>query len=194
MSTTVETPAQKRNWTDAEFMALAEDGQRYEIVNGELLTMGNSGALHGYLCSTILAVLWNYNLSHKQGAIFDSSTAFNLKNGNKRSPDISFFAKERLKDFTILPLDFLEGAPDLAVEVLSPNNTVSEIEGKITDYFANGTRLAWVVNPTQQYILVYRCPQAPDRLLKVGDFLDGEDVLAGFSFALADLFQPLSFE
>jgi hypothetical protein len=67
MSTTVETPAQKRNWTDAEFMALAEDGQRYEIVNGELLTIGNSGALHGYLCSTILAVLWNYNLSHKQG-------------------------------------------------------------------------------------------------------------------------------
>ncbi len=75
---------------------------------------------------------------------------------------------------TELPSGFLEGAPDLAVEVLSPGNTVEEIDAKIAEYFENGTRLVWVISPTQHYILVYRSAQEPDRLLKSVDNLDGE--------------------
>jgi Uma2 family endonuclease len=62
-----------------------------------------------------------------------------MKNGNKRSPDIAFFAKERLQGLEELPTVFLEGGPDLVVEILSPGNTVAEIEDKIAEYFANGT-------------------------------------------------------
>lgn len=193
MTIATEVIKEKKVWTDEEFMALAKDGHRYEIVNGELIDMGNSGALHGYICSLLVAALASYVLSKKLGVILDSSTAFKMKSGNRRSPDISFFSKERLQGMTELPTGFLEGAPDLAVEILSPGNTVEEIETKITEYFDNGARLVWVISPTQHYILVYRCAQEPDRLLKSVDSLDGEDVIPGFTLPVAELFQKLSF-
>jgi len=187
------TIAPKKNWTDEEFMALPQDGHRYEIVNGELVDMGSSGALHGYLCSTLMIFLGEYVRSQKLGVLLDSSTAFKMKNGNRRSPDIAFFSKERLQGMTQLPTGFLEGAPDLAVEILSPGNTVAEMEGKIEEYFANSSRLVWVISPTQRYILVYHSAQEPERLLKMNDTLDGEMVIPGFKLPVSDLFQPLSF-
>jgi Uma2 family endonuclease len=193
VSTAIELKTDKKVWTDEEFMALPDDGHRYEIINGELIDMGNSGALHGYVCSTLMILLGGYVRIQKLGAMFDSSTAFKMKNGDRRSPDISFFAKERLQGLTELPTGFLEGAPDLAVEVLSPGNTVEEIHDKLVEYFENGTRLAWIIHPSEHYVLVYRCAQEPDRLLKSVDSLDGEEVIPGFTFPVADLFQKLSF-
>ncbi|PSB12128.1 hypothetical protein C7B61_06645 [filamentous cyanobacterium CCP1] len=187
-----DTPA-KKVWTDEEFMALSRDGHRYEVVDGELIDMGNSGAKHGYIAILLSSALFAVVMAQKLGALFDSSTAFKMKNGNKRSPDISFFAKERLQELADLPIGFLDGAPDLAIEILSPTNTIEEIDSKLIEYFENGSRLVWVVNPTQHYVLVYRSGQEPDRLLKSSDFLDGEDVIPGFMFPVADLFQKLSF-
>ncbi|NJM77433.1 MAG: Uma2 family endonuclease [Acaryochloridaceae cyanobacterium RU_4_10] len=112
---------EKKVWTDAEFMALPRDGHRYELVNGELIDMGNSGAKHGYVAIILSAALCKCVSSQKLGALMDSSTAFKMKNGNKRSPDVSFVAKERLQGLDDLPDGFLDGAPDLAVEILSPN-------------------------------------------------------------------------
>jgi Uma2 family endonuclease len=189
----VETPAEKKIWTDAEFMALNRDGHRYEIVNGELIDMGNSGAKHGYVCSILMILLGGYVRIQKLGAMFDSSTAFKMKSGNKRSPDISFVAKERLQGLDDIPDGFLEGAPDLAVEILSPSNTVEEIHNKLVEYFENGSRLVWVINPKEKYVLVYRSSQEPDRLLKSIDSLDGEEIVPEFSLAIAELFQKLAF-
>lgn len=182
----------KKVWTDEEFMALSDRG-RYEIINGKLIDMGNSGAKHGYVCSLLVMALMNYILPKKLGIILDSSTAFKMKSGNKRSPDISFFAKERLQGLEELPTGFLEGAPDLTIEVLSPGHTIEEIDDKLVEYFENGARLVWVINPNQHYVLVYRSAQEPDRLLKSIDSLDGEDIIPGFGFPLADLFQKLTF-
>lgn len=189
----IETPTEKKIWTDAEFMALNRDGHRYEIVNGELIDMGNSGAKHGYVCSTLMILLGGYVRLHKLGAMFDSSTAFKMKSGNKRSPDISFMAKERLQGLDDLPDGFLEGAPDLAVEILSPSNTVEEIDQKLVEYFDNGSRLVWVIHPRQKYVLVYRNAQEPDRLLKSNDSLAGEEIVPDFTLPIADLFQKLAF-
>ncbi|HHP7243124.1 MAG TPA: Uma2 family endonuclease [Elainellaceae cyanobacterium] len=174
-------------------MALPQDGHRYEIVNGELIDMGNSGALHGNIAIILSSALFAIVNAHKLGALFDSSTAFKMKNGNKRSPDISFFAKDRLQGMTELPTGFLDGAADLAIEILSPGNTVEEIHDKLVEYFENGTRLAWIIHPNENYVLVYRCAQEPDRLLKSVDSLDGEEVIPGFTLPVADLFQKLSF-
>ncbi|MEM7773079.1 MAG: Uma2 family endonuclease [Cyanobacteria bacterium P01_A01_bin.37] len=184
---------EKKVWTDAAFIALPDDGHRYEIVDGELVDMGNSGALHGHICSTLMILLGGYVRLQQLGAMFDSSTAFKMKNGNKRSPDISFFAKERLQGLQELPTGFLDGAPDFVVEVLSPGNTVEEMDDKIEEYFENGTRLVWVISPTQHYVLVYRSAQEPDRLLKSVDSLDGEEIIPGLTLPVADLFQPLRF-
>ncbi|MFM7603005.1 MAG: Uma2 family endonuclease [Pseudanabaena sp.] len=192
MSPLTASPPTTKIWTDAKLMALT-DGNCYELVNGELVNMGNSGALHGYTCSLLVMALMNYILPRQLGIILDSSTAFTMKNGNKRSPDISFVSKEKLQGLTELPDGFLDGSPDLAIEVLSPNNTISEIDQKIVEYFENGSRLVWVINLKLHYVLVYRSAQEPDRLLKQSDFLDGEDVIEGFTMPLSDLFQKLSF-
>jgi Uma2 family endonuclease len=189
----VETPAEQKIWTDAEFMALNRDGHRYEIVNGELIDMGNSGAKHGYVCSILMILLGGYVHIQKLGAMLDSSTAFKMKSGNKRSPDVSFMAKERLQGLDDLPDGFLEGAPDLAVEILSPGNTVAEIHDKLVEYFENGARLVWVIHPQEQYVLVYRSSQEPDRLLKSTQSLDGEEIVPGFTLPIAELFQKLAF-
>jgi Uma2 family endonuclease len=188
-----EAASEKKVWTDAEFMAIDRDG-RFELVNGELIDMGDSGAKHGYVAVLLSAALFNCVSTQKLGAMFDSSAAFKMKNGNKRSPDISFVAKERLQGLDDLPDGFLDGSPDLAVEILSPGNTVEEIHEKLVEYFDNGTRLAWVVHPKEHYILVYRSSQQPECLLKSIDFLDGEDVVPSFTLPVADLFQKLSFK
>jgi Uma2 family endonuclease len=194
---TLETPEivtpETKVWTDEAFMALPDDGQHYEIVNGELLNMGNSGAKHGYIAIILSSALFAIVMAQKLGALFDSSTAFKMKNGNKRSPDISFFAKERLQELDDLPTGFLDGPPDLVIEILSPTNTIEEIDSKLVEYFENGARLVWVINPNQHHVLVYRSAQEPDRLLKSADSLDGEDVIPGFTLPVADLFQKLSF-
>ncbi|OLP16925.1 hypothetical protein BST81_18215 [Leptolyngbya sp. 'hensonii'] len=187
------TPAtETKVWTDEEFMALPDDGGRYELVNGELVDMGNSGMEHGYIASLLNIVVGSYVRSQKLGVICDSSTAFNLKSGNKRSPDFSFIARERLQGVKRLPKGYFQGAPDLAVEVISPNNTFAEIHSKLVEYFDNGCRLAWVINPDEQSVLVYRQPQ-PDQLLKGTDNLTGEEIIPGFILPVADLFAELDF-
>jgi Uma2 family endonuclease len=84
----IEVP-EKKVWTDAAFMALPDDGHHYEIVSGELVDMGNSGALHGHITIILSSSLFTVVMAQKLGVLFDSSTAFKMKNGNKRSPDIS---------------------------------------------------------------------------------------------------------
>jgi len=179
-------------WTDEEFMALPDDGHRYELVNGELVDMGNSGMEHGWIASNLMILLGGFVRSQKLGIMSDSSTAFAMKTGNKRSPDVSFVSRERLQGMRRPPKGFFQGAPDLAVEVLSPSNTVEEIHEKIVEYFENGTRLVWVIHPDEQYVLVYHSP-SPDRLLRLDDSLEGEDVVAGFTLPVAELFAELEF-
>ncbi len=185
--------AQPKIWTDEEFMALPDNGDRYELVNGELRIVGNSGMLHGQIASVLIVFLGGIVLSHKLGVVCDSSTAFKMKSGNKRSPDVSFVSKDRLKGLKKLPKGFFDGAPDLAVEVISPSNTFEEIHQKIVEYFESGSRLVWVINPDEESVVIYR-GSTPDRLLKITDFLEGEEVVAGFRLAIAELFTDLDFD
>lgn len=184
--------SQKKVWTDEEFMALPDDGSRYELVDGEVVDVGNSGMEHGNISAYLCGLIELYVRPKKLGVTCDSSTAFTLKSGNKRSPDISFVSKERLQGLRRLPKGFFQGAPDLAVEVISPSNTFEEIHTKLVEYFDNGCQLAWVINPDERSVVVYRQPQ-PDRLLKLTDSLDGEDVIPGFTFPVAELFAELDF-
>lgn len=186
------TPSTEKIWTDDEFMALPDDEHRYELVNGALVEMGNSGMEHGELGAFLAGMLSLFVRQHRLGVVCDSSTAFALKSGNKRSPDVSFVSRERLKGFRRLPQGYFQGSPDLAVEILSPSNTVEEIHSKIVEYFDNETRLVWVVHPDEKYGLVYHTPE-PDRLVRGSDRLDGEAVVPGFSLVLTELFEEWDF-
>ncbi len=178
--------------TDEEFMALPDDGDRYEIIDGELVNVGNSGMEHGNIGIFLGGLIEIFVRQNKLGVACDSSTAFKMKGGNKRSPDISFVSKERLVGLKRLPKGFFDGAPDLVVEIISPGNTFEEIHNKIEEYFESGTRLLWVIHPDEKYVLVYHSPQ-PDRLLRGDDILDGEDVILNFQVAVSELFITLDF-
>jgi Uma2 family endonuclease len=184
--------SENKIWTDAAFMALPDDGGCYEVVDGELVNMGNSGMEHGYIASILNIFVGGYVLSQKLGVICDSSTAFRMQSGNKRSPDFSFVSKSRLSGLKRPPKGFFDGAPDLAVEVISPGNTFEEIHAKLVEYFENGCQLAWVINPDEQSILVYHQPH-PHKLLTLSDILDGETVIPGFTLPLTQLFTELDF-
>jgi Uma2 family endonuclease len=192
-------PIPIRAWTDQELMALPDDGNKYELVDGELV-VSNSGLKHGYIAAILLSALCNFVVSRKLGVVLDSSTAFTMKTGNKRfssrcvpPPDVSFLSKNRLQGLKKLPKGFGQGAPDLAVEILSPSNTTAEIHGKIVEYLENGTKLIWVINPEEEYVLVYKSNPSPDRLLRFVDILSGEETLPDFSFPVTDLFPQFDF-
>ena len=184
--------ANSKALTDEQFMSLPEDSNCYEYVDGELVILANSGVEHGYLALTLGYFLTGFVRTHKLGVTCDSSTAFKMKTGNKRSPDLAFIAKERLQGLKRLPKGFFDGSPDLAIEIISPNNTFEEIHNKLVEYFENGTRLVWVILLNEECVLVYHQPK-PSKLLQLEDSLDGEDVVPNFNLPLLELFQELFF-
>ena len=183
---------QRQVWTDEAFMALSGEEKRYEVVQGELLEMANSGMEHGYIACQFVVALGLFLRENKLGAIFDSSTAFTLKSGNRRSPDVSFVAKARLQGMNRPPQGFFQGSPDLVVEILSPGNTVEGMHQKIVEYFENETRLVWVIHPEEKFVLVYHAPE-PDQFLRSGDTLEGEDILPAFTLQVEELFATWNF-
>jgi Uma2 family endonuclease len=186
MAAAVES--KKKIWTEAELQALPEDGYLHEVVNGELVMSPKNNWQHGNICAELLMALCAFAKSRKLGAVFDSSTGFWMENLNCRAPDISFVSKERLRGLKRNEPRFFPGAPDLAVEILSPSNSRREVDERLRDFFSSGTRLAWVIDPERELVEICRSV-TQRRLLAPNGTLDGEDVLPGFTFAVAELFQ-----
>jgi len=101
-----------------------------------------------------------------------------------RAPDTGFVRKDRLP--ARLTGKYFPGAPDLAVEVVSPNDRADEVQDKVQDWLSHGTQLVWVVEPRTRTVIVYR-PDGTANVLQADGTLDGEDVLPGFRFPLQRL-------
>lgn len=187
----VATAEQKKGWTEEELMSLPDDGNKYELVDEELV-MSNAGMEHGYIAGIINIRLGSFVYEQRLGIIFDSSTGFRMKKGNLRAPDVAFVAKERLQGLRRPLKGFFQGSPDLAVEIFSPTDRIEGIHNKMVEYFEHQTRLVWAVNPLEETVLVYHSPQ-PDKMLRAGDTLDGAEIVPGFSLAIAELFAELEF-
>ena len=188
MSTVIEPAA--KIWTEAEIQALPDDGYVHEVVNGELVMSPKNNCQHEQICLRLCVALDSFNRMHRLGAVFGSNMGFWMKNRNCRAPDVSFILKERLLRLGFKPdaKTFFPGAPDLAVEVLSPSNTQAELDERLRDFFTSGTQIAWLVHPEEQFVEV--CHSLTDRqLLGPGGSLAGEHLLPGFSFPVANLFK-----
>jgi Uma2 family endonuclease len=187
----IDTVASNRKaWTEAELAALPDDGYLHEVVNGELVMSPKNNFEHENICTRLLTALENFNQKRSLGVVLGSSAGCWMKNRNCRAPDISFIPKERLirLGFKFSTRKFFPGAPDLAVEVLSPSNTRAEMDERLKDFFASGTQIAWIINPVEEYAEV--CHSLTDRqLLGPGANLDGEHLLPGFLMPVIDLFK-----
>ena len=107
-----------------------------------------------------------------------------------RKPDVSFIRAGRLPG-DVLPSGFVRIAPDLAVEVVSPNDLAPELDEKLEDYQKAGVRLVWVIYPESRTVSVYRGDGSASRLHQ-DDVLSGEDVIPGFRCEVGSLFPPIA--
>lgn len=178
----------RKVWTEAELASLPDDGYIHELVNGELVMSPKNNWFHGDICADLLMAMRSFANTHRLGAVWDSSTGFWMENLNCRAPDISFVRKERLRGLKRREAKFFQGAPDLAVEVLSPSNIRREVDERLSDYFSSGAQLTWVIDPERELVEICHSP-TQRRLLGSGAMLDGEQLLPGFQYAIADLFK-----
>lgn len=147
-----------------------------------------AGAAHGHIAATIATALRSFVREHRLGRVFAAETRFILAEDppTGRGPDAAFVATSRIPPEGI-PKGFWPGAPDLAVEVVSPSNTVQQFRDKVADYLAAGTRLVWVIEPGSRSVAIHR-PGHPTVVSTTTDVLDGENVLPGFRLPVRELF------
>lgn len=163
---------------------MPRDGRKYELIEGEL-TVTPAGMKHEAIGVSLAVELARYLEKNPIGRVFGSSTGYRLADDILLSPDVSFVRAERLPG-GVAPEGFGEFAPDLAVEIVSPGDTMTTIERKAQLYLSHGARLVWVINPKLARATIYR-PDGSARVLHGEDALDGESVLPGFTCRLADL-------
>ena len=175
--------------TAEDLLAVSKDSShRYELMKGALQIMSPAGAKHGDIALEIGARIRIHATDQQLGRAFGAETGFLLARNpdTVRSPDAAFVSQARLQE-TGVPHTYFPGAPDLAVEVVSPGDTAGEVEEKVQMWLAHGASLVWVIHPATCTVTVYRRDGSANVLLD-DDLLDGEAVLAGFSFPVARLF------
>jgi len=182
-------------WTEEELQSLPDDGFIHEVVNGELVLSQKDSFQHARICGRLLVAFENFNRKHRLGIVLGCSAGFWMSNRNCRAPDVSFIPKERLESMQFSPTakKFFPSAPDLAVEILSPNNTRAEMDERLRDFFDSGTQIAWLINPGTESAEVCRS-LTQRRLIGPGGELDGEHLLPGFRYPINDLFKEWDWE
>ncbi len=186
----LETP--EKLLTADEFYAAYGD-RSVELVRGKVRAkrseMSPASGNHGLIAGEIFGRLYTFVTAHDLGRVFAAETGFILsRNPNSvRAPDAAFITRERIGE-TRPERGFWPVAPDLAVEVMSPNDTSAEIENKIREYFAAGTRLIWVIYPQSRTVHVYDSAQRA-QILSANETLGGGELLPGFACEIAMLFR-----
>jgi len=177
-----------KQMTAEELWRLPDDGMRHELIHGELTTMSPGSSEHGRVAMRIGARLDWFVERHQLGRVYAAETGFLLARDPDlvRAPDAAFVRQERLTAAGE-GMPYFPGAPDLAVEVVSPNDRPAAVEAKVSTWLAYGTRLVIVVYPRSRTARVHR-PGEPPRDLGDADSIDGADVVPGWSLPLPELF------
>jgi Uma2 family endonuclease len=161
---------------------------RWELINGELVEMSPAGEDHGAYGVAVSSPLYGYVVSYRLGRVYGPDTGFVIRDDppTVRVPDVAFVRADRLaadRDRS----RFLRVVPDLAVEVISPSESGSEVLAKAMIWLAAGVKLLWLVDPATRTVTIFAAGQAP-RGLSIDDTLDGGEVLPGFPLAVRDIF------
>lgn len=174
--------------TADDLFAMPDDGFRYELVKGELRRMPPSGSEHGAIVMNFSVLVGQFVKAHRLGLVFGAETGFRLASDpdTVRASDLAFVRRERIPEGGI-PRGFWTGAPDLAIEVISPSDRYTEVEAKVEDWLDTGTRMVVVVNPRTRTVTVYRSPTEVIRLTEANLF-NGDDGLPDFTCQVSELF------
>jgi len=176
--------------TDDQFFQLCQENENIRLertAKGELIIMSPAGGETGNRNAGLTAQIWIWNESHKLGKVFDSSTGFKLPNGADRSPDASWVKLERWNALTPeQQKKFPPLCPDFVVELMSPSDSLKEIQDKMKEYRDNGAVLGWLINRKSRQVEIYRQNKEVE-VLESPAAVSGEDVLPGFILNLESI-------
>ena len=174
--------------TAEELLNLPRGQFRYELIAGELKRMPPTGEEHGFVTMDLAGPLHRYVKNKNLGKVYAAETGFKIRENpdTVRAADVSFISRERLQGQPPLK-GFRPGAPDLAVEVMSPGDSKREVAEKAAEWLDAGANMVWVVNPKLRAVTVYR-PFADSVTLTDQDTLDGGAVVSGFQIAVGEIF------
>ena len=174
--------------TSEELLAMRHDGLRHELVDGELKKMAPAGHVHGKTGIQVTLPLAQYVAAKGLGQVYAAETGFILRcdPDTVRAPDVSFVCHERVRAVGDTA-GYWPGAPDLAIEVVSPSDRYGDIEEKVFEWLGAGTLMVVVVNLGTRSVTVYRS-RSEIVSLTHGDILDGGDVVPGWSMPVRDIF------
>jgi len=172
--------------TAEELLDMPEDEFSYELIHGELRRMSKPGARHGMIAMRLGGWLFDHVEKNDLGLVLAAETGFQLENDHVRAPDVAFIHKGRVEEHGV-PAKHWPGAPDLAIEVLSPNDTYSYMQEKACDWIGYGARMVLVVDPDKHLVSVYRSREEV-RILTVDEAIDGGDTVPGWRVEIRELF------
>ena len=177
-------------WMNADDFLAMPDSKSYELIDGVPVEK-HMGAKSDLVATTLAAWLTQFCREHKLGHVFGGTTGYRCwtgKNGRPRvrKPDASVVRAGRFPNEEV-PDGDIAIPPDLAVEVLSPNDKAEELEQKLADYRQVTVKLVWVISPWTRTVLVHRADDTAAVVRESGT-LSGEDVVPGFACKVADLF------
>lgn len=174
--------------TAEELLRLDIQDKRTELVRGVLYVREPGNYQHGGVAMQFGAIVTMFVRQHKLGRTFAAETGFTLARNpdTVRAGDVAFIANARLLDRDTH--GYAEIAPDLVVEVLSPDWRPGELLAKVADWLNAGCRLVWILDPMRQTGRVFRA-DGTEALLGAEDAFDGEDVLPGFSCTIREVME-----
>lgn len=179
---------QTRLMTADEFLEMPDDGVLHELVRGEVVTMSLPGGRHGKITLKIGRLIGGYVEEQRLGDTYAAETGFLIEHDpdTVRGADVAFVRAERLSD--IINLDkHIPFAPDLAVEVLSPNDRAEPVEEKVQEWLAAGSQAVWVADPATKTVTVHRRGAAAVTLSENQE-ISADDILPGFRCLVAEFF------
>lgn len=183
-------PAGSKVWTWQEALELP-DGEKYEVINGELKERKMS-YWSSIVAQFVARFLWRWIDDGHPGWVSGEAgglTIFGWMPGDVRMPDLAYTSLARLPD---PPVEgWSDVPPEFAVEVVSPNDHISDAEDKAADYIRAGVDLVWVVVPSTKSVHVWR-KDGSRSVLRSGDVLSGESVLDGFTMPVAGIFDAFA--
>ena len=192
MIETIDIRALANPITDEQFEQLCAQNRdtKFEMTSqGELIVMSPTGSESGRQNGDLFGQIWYWNRQIKLGVVFDSSTGFTLPNSAKRSPDVSWIEISRWNKLTKEQRrKFAPIAPDFALELLSPNDRLSDVQRKMEEYQECGVKLGWLLYPDEKRVEIYRLGKDVEILIAPQSLL-GEDLMPELRVELNEIFK-----
>jgi Uma2 family endonuclease len=190
-----ELPAEEIGMTIDDFLRLFNEEGPFELIDGERIPKMPTIAEHSDLIGWLIELL--FRIKDKAGIVVRPETVYVLSYSSRwvtgsRIPDIAIYSAARMNAYKEADKDWRSKpfvlVPDACIEVISPNDTSTEIDEKITRYLLDGVLLVWVLYPRSRTIHVFTQDSSVIQRLTGDDMLDGGSVIAGFQHKVSEIF------